>query len=567
MVDHIPVLSEVHLELAKWISEYYMCSLFEAIAPMLPPKTRTRSRVRLSLTPEADHVEDGALSVSQVRIIKYIRDRGEVDQTRLAKALGDRVLSSVSSLVRRGLVKTNQSEERSGVPAKYDQWLTLKDDSSQASQILDSLVAAPRQKELLVTLMNSSEPILVSEARKLFGSSIVKALLDRGMVAIQKERVYRNPLESRNFKVLPEVKLTAAQINAAKQIACALVDTSTQPRTFLLHGVTGSGKTEIYLDALTRCIAGGRKAIFLVPEIALTHQTIERLEGRFPGKVAVQHSGLKLGERSDQWWRLKQGSYDIVVGSRGALFAPQQDLGLVIVDEEHEWSYKQEGAIPRYHARDVALRLAALTDSVVVLGSASPDVLSYRRAERGIFKLLSLPDRITVGRDGKIVQTSLAEVSIIDMRREARDGNTGVFSRTLLGELASCLDAGEQAILFLNRRGYRFTHDVSGLRIRREMSSVRCGAALPQRSWQAYLSPLWCSANAERAMSTMPSFQAGFLWYWYRRVSGCSGKTFSGSGGATLGQRFCQDSGRYGENFVPISGREGTGTDRNSNDR
>jgi primosomal protein N' (replication factor Y) len=194
----------------------------------------------------------------------------------------------------------------------------------------------------------------------------------------------------------------------------------------------------------------------MVPEIALTHQTVERFEARFPGRVALLHSRLTPGQRSDQWRRIKAGNFGIVIGSRSAVFSPQPDLGLIVIDEEHEWTYKQQDTSPRYHTRDVAERLSALTGAVVVMGSASPDLVSHYRGLRREIRLLRLPDRVATG--GASVPTGdetgrLARVSVVDMREELREGNRDIFSRQLISALTQCLYKGEQAIMFLNRRG------------------------------------------------------------------------------------------------------------------
>ena len=220
------------------------------------------------------------------------------------------------------------------------------------------------------------------------------------------------------------------------------------PSVFLLHGVTGSGKTEIYLRALAESVARGKRGICLVPEIALTPQTIERFASRFPGRVAVIHSGLSLGEQFDEWHRIKEGGCDVVIGPRSALFAPQPDLGLIVIDEEHEWTYKQSDKSPRYHARDAAIKLAELSGAVVILGSATPDVETFYRAQQGEYQLVELKERITPHGP-----SPLPEVEVVDLREELKAGNRSLFSRSLKEAMAEALAHQEQVILFLNRRG------------------------------------------------------------------------------------------------------------------
>ncbi len=218
----------------------------------------------------------------------------------------------------------------------------------------------------------------------------------------------------------------------------------------LLHGITGSGKTEVYLQALAAVIASGRRGIVLVPEIALTPQAMARFAGRFPARVALLHSGLTDAERLDEWRRIRGGEVDVVLGSRSALFAPVADLGLIVVDEEHEGAYKEERT-PTYSAREAAVRLGRLTGATVVLGSATPSVESYWLATQGAYRLVELRERAPSGQDD--AASSLPPVSIIDLRAELRAGNTSILSESLCRGLRETLERGEQAILFLNRRG------------------------------------------------------------------------------------------------------------------
>ncbi|HZP57274.1 MAG TPA: primosomal protein N' [Dehalococcoidia bacterium] len=286
-------------------------------------------------------------------------------------------------------------------------------------------------------------------------AATVRWLAEVGAVALRERAVERDPLAHMEVVRREPAALLPRQQAAADAIGGAL--RAGRSQTFLLHGVTGSGKTEVYLDALERCIAAGRRAIVLVPEIALTPQTVRRFRERVAG-VAVLHSGLTDGERFDQWHGIAAGRYDVVIGPRSAVFAPQPDLGLIVVDEEHEWTYKQAEPPPRYHARAVAGELARLFGATLVLGSATPDVETYERAARGEITLLDLPERVrpVIGPDGvrrPVASTALPQVSVVDLRDELHAGNRGIFSRELRAAVEEALAADEQVILFLNRRG------------------------------------------------------------------------------------------------------------------
>ena len=259
---------------------------------------------------------------------------------------------------------------------------------------------------------------------------------------------------------LPAPPLTLPQQAAARRINVAIE--RRHHIAFLLHGVTGSGKTHVYLEAVERALRVDRQAIILVSEIALTSETVSRFERRFPGRTALLHSRLTPAEHRRAWERVRRGEADVVIGSRSALFAPVRRPGLVILDEEHEWTYKQEMS-PRYHAREVALWWGQLARAPVVLGSATPDVESFYRAERNRYVLLQLPARFAAGshpsatpsswRSGEGPIRALPPVEIVDLRQELKAGNASIFSRRLAEELAGVLHRGEQALLFLNRRG------------------------------------------------------------------------------------------------------------------
>ncbi|MSP78858.1 MAG: primosomal protein N' [Dehalococcoidia bacterium] len=294
--------------------------------------------------------------------------------------------------------------------------------------------------------------IPASQARKEYGAAAVNVLLKRAIAHIERERLIRDPLAGSGFQIESPLLLTAAQSGALEQVLAALAGQGTQ-RSFVLEGVTGSGKTEVYLQALAQCVAAGKRGMYLVPEIALTPQAVQRLSSRFPGRIALFHSGLSAGEQFDTWWRIRNGEFDVVLGSRSALFTPQPDVALIVIDEEHEWTYKQEDPSPRYHARDVARKLSELTGAVVFMGSATPDVGTYHDALAGEHTLLQLSERLTTGPEGRPASLPLSQVQVVDMRQELKDGNRSIFSRSLHTALGSALQRGEQVILFLNRRG------------------------------------------------------------------------------------------------------------------
>ena len=478
--DPGPLLDETQLSLARWLSRYYLCSLFEATAQMLPPGGRARPRTLLSLADDAPDSVGATLTPFQKNVVDYIRSRGTTDQQRLVRALGERARTAVATLVRKNIISSVITRGRPSVGPKYAETAVLTPEGRRDGPqwLADGARRAPRQAALLLDLLHDGQTTALPELRKKHGASAVSGLLTRGYIDKVRKAVLRDPLAGISLPPFQSVTLTASQKETADPVRAALDDPSRSPRAFVLQGVTGSGKTEIYLHATERCLALQKKTIVLAPEIALTHQTVQRFASRFPGRVAVLHSGLTDGERFDQWWQTKSGKYDVVIGSRSAVFAPLPDLGLIVLDEEHEWTYKQHDASPRYHARDVAMKLAEITGAVVLLGSASPDLVSYHTALRGRLTLLSLPHRVRDTGSGNAQTTdfspeasptsvppppdrrppsdeesNLADVEIVDMRRELREGNRSIFSRRLDAAIRRCLEREQQMVLFVNRRG------------------------------------------------------------------------------------------------------------------
>jgi primosomal protein N' (replication factor Y) len=309
---------------------------------------------------------------------------------------------------------------------------------------------APRQAELLEAINRLDAPISAAQLlrRMSLDNQTLRALVKRGFAELREQAVARDPHGDEQFIATSDLELNEEQVVALKQITEAL-DSPGSARPILLHGVTGSGKTEIYLQAIHATLARGHSAIVLVPEISLTPQTVERFKGRFAeaqDAVAVLHSHLSEGERHDEWHKIHLGRARIVIGARSAVFAPLKNLGLIIVDEEHETTYKQEDA-PRYHARDVAVVRAKIEKCVAVLGSATPSLESYYNATTGKYRLATLTQRVD--------DQQMPLMRIVDLRQERRKEKAiAILSEKLRGAIADRLEKREQTILFLNRRGF-----------------------------------------------------------------------------------------------------------------
>ncbi len=439
-----PILSPHQIQLASWISDYYLAPLFSAVALMLPPAFERKALTFIS--PAAPDIDIDSLEDEYKKVMTLAGKKGRVELKQVEKALGKKKAASVVlQMVRQGLIKRSYELAPVRIKPKTELFIGLTDET------VDVLKLSAKQTALYDFLKGQSGFVPWSGARQKTGcsKSIANALEKRGLVKFEKIEVRRQPVSYENIAPSVPLKLTADQQTAFEAIKSELSRAGEKDasRVFLLHGVTGSGKTEIYLQSLAEALKKGKKGIVLVPEISLTPQTIERFAARFPGRVGVLHSRLSTGEQFDEWRRIKNGECDVVIGSRSAIFAPQPDLGLIIIDEEHEWTYKQENA-PYYHARDAAIKLAELTGTIVVLGSATPDVETYYKAKNGEYKLLELPQRVVPSVGG-----ALPQVEVVDMRDELKAGNRNIFSRSLAQSINRAVAAGEQVILFLNRRG------------------------------------------------------------------------------------------------------------------
>ncbi|SFE40138.1 replication restart DNA helicase PriA [Alteribacillus iranensis] len=436
VLDPHPVLTSELLELGEWLAKETVCFLITAFQSMIPAAIRAKSKKILQLNSENDQLPP----VLQV----LFQGKHKVEWDKVPKEKG--TLSLVKQALEKNIMEVvyevKDKTRKKTIPAVK---LSREVRDQSLLDVLDS--RAKKQYAVLDYMRNHSDGKSVPIQRVMedlaVTRQVIRTLIQKNLLIEEELESYRDPYENREFHTFPRPALTEGQTNVLEPIVQSLEKKEHVP--FLLRGVTGSGKTEIYLRAIERVIKTGKEAIVLVPEISLTPQMVERFKGRFGSKVAVLHSALSSGEKYDEWRKIHRKEVQVAVGARSAVFAPFENLGLLIIDEEHEGSYKQEDH-PRYHARQVALWRGKYHGCPVIMGSATPSLESYARAKRGVYRLLELPERVN--------NTALPPVHITDMRTELKKGNRSVFSEILLEKLKDRLQKNEQSVLFLNRRGY-----------------------------------------------------------------------------------------------------------------
>lgn len=463
IVDPRPLLSPVQIDLARWIAHRYLAPLSECIWMMLPPGIEEKVEAIYELAPEAKAEID--LTDPQRKVLELVKIGHAIKSTRVPVNLR----GTAESLVRSGhLSKTLHIRPSRAKPKRIKTVRLLSDSVQETRETEPHPSTEPRKSSKVIDRLSKVTDFLRGEGGSAWISAVyaetgasandLRRLERTGIVRLESEEAFRDPLGDQEFITQSPFPLTGEQTLAFREIRIGLE--SQNPCNYLLHGVTGSGKTEIYLNAIEDVLRQGKRAIALVPEIALTPQAIRRFGARFGSAIGVVHSELSYGERYDTWRRARDGKIEVIIGPRSALFVPLPNLGLIVIDEEHEPSYKQEalgGAqrYPLYHTREVALELARLSGASVLMGSATPDVETYFRARGGEFKLVELPQRILAHStaEAPVQYQDLPPVQVIDLRAELKVGNTSIFSRPLSKAIAETLAAKEQVILFLNRRG------------------------------------------------------------------------------------------------------------------
>ena len=442
LVDSVPVCTAEILEITRWVADYYASPWGEVIKAALPPGISPAVEESIAITEagQAQLKRNIDASSFQQSILTEIGAGERVAIEKLSH-LGkpDQITRAVRELEQAGFVTREKSLGKPSVKTKFQRVVTLASGDIANEKLTEG------QKRVLEALQTvSSIPIPELTEKANVAASTVSSLEKRGLLEILSEPVRRDPFQDADREESQQYTLTPAQSSVLEQINQSLLSQSYA--AFLLHGVTGSGKTEVYIRAMRKTLELGRSAMMLVPEIALTPIFSRRLRAHFGDQVAIFHSSLQKGERFDEWTRVRNGAARVVIGTRSAVFAPVTNLGLVVIDEEHESSYRQQDS-PYYSGRDTAIVRAQKESATVILGSATPSLESFHNARNGKYAYLQLPERIA--------SRPMADATIIDMRNVfARHGKPQVFSDELLEAIRATHERHEQSIILLNRRGY-----------------------------------------------------------------------------------------------------------------
>ncbi|MCY7346465.1 MAG: primosomal protein N' [Pyrinomonadaceae bacterium] len=446
LLDAEPLLTAEILKLTQWSADYYAASWGEVLKASLPAGINATVEQVYAITTRGrdELLKITSAATAKVQILRFLGEHGETSGRELTKKFG----AAQSQRALRDIIKA-------GWTSVFQRTLTtqVKPKRRKAVRLLPPATDAPQQKpftethnKIVETLLNGNGEMsfadLIEQAET--GASSINTLAKRGVLEVFVQEVRRDPLAKIDLPALLNLTLTGEQTTALAEINRAL--DAGKYRAFLVHGVTGSGKTEIYIRAMRTTLDKGKSALMLVPEIALTPVFSRRLRAVFGDEVAILHSNLSTGERFDEWRRIRSGAARIVIGTRSAIFAPLRNLGLLIVDEEHDSSYRQHES-PFYHGRDVAIVRANFAGAVVVLGSATPALESFHNAHNGKYQYLRLPNRVG--------NRPLAAAELVDMRQSFKTaGKDEIFSPQLIEGIEETHERGEQSIILLNRRGF-----------------------------------------------------------------------------------------------------------------
>ncbi|MBC8029707.1 MAG: primosomal protein N' [Pyrinomonadaceae bacterium] len=505
ILDAIPLVTPELLELTKWVAEYYLAPWGEVLKAALPPGISPTVEQFLILSDrgraEASELGSNDIPTPKQRLLRLLADSGEMSAAVLPDHFDSRsAIKLVRELERDGLVDAVQRTGGDFVKAKVQRRVRLLNFADETAGTGEQKFTAAQLR--VIEALQGRESVALAQllAAAEVSSSVINTLQKKHLIEVFEEETRRDPLGDITFPPVKDYKLSSDQAAVLTEINRPLRARAYAP--FLLHGVTGSGKTEVYIRAMRVALEVGRSALMLVPEIALTPVFSRRLRAHFGDRVAIFHSSLSRGQRFDEWTRVRNGDARIVIGTRSAVFAPIKNLGLVIVDEEHESTYRQQDS-PHYNGRDTAIVRAQKESAVVILGSATPSLESFHNASTGKYRFLELPTRLN--------DRPMATAEIIDMREVfSRHQKPKVFSDELLKAIAETHQRKQQSIILLNRRGYS-----SFVLCRSCGESVQCPNCDVTLTYHKSDSVIICHycGHREPAPSKCPSCEGKYIYY------------------------------------------------------
>lgn len=501
ILEPYPLIQEDNIRLLEWMKIQYICTYYDVIKCMLPPGTSVKAVKKVKLKTEPELIKTFKKAGLSKIVTQLSCTGGECEYEELKAACDIRGFKGcIDELCGCGAISVEETYEQK-VNARTVKAVCFARPAEEILQELESNSIRKIQHIKVLEILLENEMVPAADIQRFAGvtASVLNTLCKYGYICYKNMEVNRDPLKDRQFERTQPLKPTDEQENALNILKNQL-DSGCYAET-LIHGITGSGKTEVYLQLISHCFEMGKKAILLVPEISLTPQMVERFVSRFGKRVAVIHSRLSLGERYDQWKLINDGSVDVVVGARSAVFAPMRDLGLVIIDEEHEGSYKSE-SLPRYNAKDVAQKRCEINQALLVYGSATPSVETYYRAVSGQITLIKMKNRPNTA--------VLPQVELVDMRLELENGNKTPFSVRLVEELEKNHGKKQQSILFLNRRG--FSTFVMCRSCGFTMKCPECSVALTYHSKSDRLICHYCGFTVKNP-ARCPSCESNYIRY------------------------------------------------------
>ncbi len=436
VADETPILNDEMLKLCEWLHETLFCTYFDAVNAVLP--TGVSIKLVDTYLPNTEFTETDLLSETETKVYLYIRNSaGEIKTEKILKDCDLRDTVVLGSLLKKNAILKNVNAVQK-----------LKDATLKSIRLIEKLpdgifsLLTPRQREI-AEVLSETGGTSVKELQYFTGASVsvINALVDKGVAEFYEQTVYRKPQSAYRSAVPDDIVFTEEQAAVYKNLSAKLGSYNAA----LLYGVTGSGKTQIFLSLADKVIASGKDVIIMVPEISLTPQTVAIFSARYGDKIAVFHSAMSLGQRMDEWKRVKEGKAKIAIGTRSAIFAPFDNLGLIVMDEEQEHTYKSEQS-PRFHTRNVARFRAKYNNALFLMASATPSIQTYTDALSGKYTLCKLEHRY-----GNAV---LPDAEVVDMRSELKNGNIGAISGVLYDEIANALADSKQVIVLINRRGH-----------------------------------------------------------------------------------------------------------------